>query len=139
MASNLGSAYVTLRANTKLFSRSIALARGTFLKSMAMMRGALVGLSGAFLGLGGLLAGGLAIGAMVKDMMSFEDKMTQALAIMADGSEQLKSQMEAAAMSVGRSTGFAADKAAEAFYFIASALLNPLRFCLSLLTLLKPE
>jgi TP901 family phage tail tape measure protein len=121
---SLGQAYVTLRANTKLFTRSMQMAKAGFVKSMLVMRNSMRAFSGAFVGMTSMLGGGLALGVMLKDMMVFEDKMTQALAIMGDEADKFRGKMEEAAMKIGRSTMFGADKAAEAYYFIASAGFN---------------
>mgnify|MGYP003108820342 FL=1 len=74
---------------------------------------------------------GVAIGvALVKGMtkatqefISFNDKMTQSLAIMDTTIEQQKA-MEEQALAVSRTTRISADQSAEAFFFLASAGLN---------------
>lgn len=74
---------------------------------------------------------GVAIGvALVKGMtkatqefISFNDKMTQSLAIMDTTVEQQKA-MEEQALAVSRATRISAEQSAEAFFFLASAGLN---------------
>ena len=72
-----------------------------------------------------ILGMGLAVGAFVakgiKDFASFDDKMTQSLAIMGDEAEKWRGKMEKAAREVGKTTTFSASQAAEAYFFLASA------------------
>ena len=95
-----------------------------FVGAMTTMRNGIRKFSGAFSGMTALIGGGMGLGVMLKDMMVFEDKMTQALAIMGDEADKFRGKMEEAAMAVGRTTTFGADKAAEAYYYIASAGFN---------------
>ena len=74
---------------------------------------------------------GIAVGvALVKgltkatqEFISFNDKMTQSLAIMDTTIEQQKA-MEEQALAVSRTTRISAEQSAEAFFFLASAGLN---------------
>lgn len=74
---------------------------------------------------------GIAVGvALVKgitkatqEFISFNDKMTQSLAIMDTTIEQQK-DMEAQALAVSRTTRISAEQSAEAYFFLASAGLN---------------
>ena len=58
-----------------------------------------------------------------KEFISFNDKMTQSLAIMNTTTEQQK-QMEEQALAVSRTTRISAEQSAEAYFFLASAGLN---------------
>lgn len=65
-------------------------------------------------------AGGLA----VKEFADFDQKLTESQAIMGDLSEGMKDDMAEAARDVAKSTTFAADEAAESFFFLSSAGLD---------------
>jgi len=67
----------------------------------------------------------IAFGALAaKAFVDFDDKMTQSLAIMTGVTSDMRSQMEETARTVATTFGIAADKAAESYYFLASAGLN---------------
>ena len=76
----------------------------------------------AMLGLGVAAAGFVVKG--ISDFISFEDKMTQSLAIMGDAAQGWRGEMEEAARAVGLTTTFSAEQAAESFFFLASAGLD---------------
>lgn len=63
-------------------------------------------------------------GAAVAAFGSFDDAMTQSLAIMGDVSDGMRNEMVEAARTVGRETQFSAKQAAESFFFLASAGLD---------------
>lgn len=75
-----------------------------------------------------IVAIGVAVGAVVAKSItawaSFDDKMTQSLAIMGDISKQTRDEMELVARDVAKSTRFSAEQAAEAYFFLASAGLD---------------
>ncbi len=76
----------------------------------------------AMLGLG-VAAAGFAVKG-IADFISFEDKMTQSLAIMGDAAQAWRGEMESAAREVALTTTFSAEQAAESFFFLASAGLD---------------
>jgi len=69
-----------------------------------------------------------AIGAIavksIKDFTEFDSKLNQSIAIMGDVSEAMRGDMADAARQVAKETTFAADQAAESFFFLASAGLD---------------
>ena len=67
----------------------------------------------------------LAVGAAsVKAFGSFDNAMTQSIAIMGDVSDAMRHEMEEAAKDVARATTIGASTAAEAYFFLASAGLD---------------
>jgi TP901 family phage tail tape measure protein len=60
----------------------------------------------------------------VQAFAEFDDKLTQSTAIMGDLSDAVRDDLSQAARTIGRETRFAADQAAEAFFFLASAGLD---------------
>lgn len=62
--------------------------------------------------------------AAVKSFASFDDAMTQSLAIMSNVSDRMRARMEATARTVATTTTFSATEAAEAYFFLASAGLD---------------
>lgn len=77
-------------------------------------------------GVGGVMAAGLATGgaAAVKSAGSFQQAMDQSLAIMDDVSQEQREQMETTAREVAKSYDVSAKKAAESYYYLASAGLD---------------
>lgn len=59
--------------------------------------------------------------AAVFEFAKFDEAMTKSLAIMGDVSQATRKEMEATARSIAKNTATSADKAAEAYYFLASA------------------
>jgi TP901 family phage tail tape measure protein len=67
----------------------------------------------------------IAFGAVAtKAFIDFDDKMTQSLAIMTGVTSAMREEMEATARTVATTFGIAADKAAESYFFLASAGLD---------------
>ena len=67
----------------------------------------------------------VAFGALAaKAFVSFDDKMTQSLAIMTGVTSSMRTEMEKTARTVSTTFGIAADKAAESYFFLASAGLD---------------
>lgn len=63
----------------------------------------------------------LAGGAVLKFGGDFEDAMTNSLSIMGNVNEQMRSQMEGVAMDLSEKLPYSSEKAAEAYFFLASA------------------
>ena len=63
-------------------------------------------------------------GFSIREFAKFDDAMTKSTAIMGDLSDSMRKDMSDAAREVALSTTFAADEAAEAFFFLASAGLD---------------
>jgi TP901 family phage tail tape measure protein len=63
-------------------------------------------------------------GISIREFAKFDDAMTKSTAIMGDLSDSLRKDMSDAARQVALTTTFAADQAAEAFFFLASAGLS---------------
>lgn len=59
--------------------------------------------------------------AAVTSYVSFDAKMTESLAIMGDVNQGMRDEMERTARTVGTTTTFSANQAAEAYFFLASA------------------
>jgi len=67
----------------------------------------------------------IAFGALAtKAFIDFDDKMTQSLAIMTGVTSAMRAEMETTARTVSQTFGIAADKAAESYFFLASAGLD---------------
>ncbi|KKL63122.1 hypothetical protein LCGC14_2178230, partial [marine sediment metagenome] len=67
----------------------------------------------------------VAVGAVsIKAFADFDDAMVQSIAIMGDVSDAMRHKMEEAAKDVARTTTFSAKKAAESYFFLASAGLD---------------
>jgi TP901 family phage tail tape measure protein len=67
----------------------------------------------------------VAFGAIAtKAFVDFDNKMTQSLAIMSGVTSEMRAEMEATARTVSTTFGIAADKAAESYFFLASAGLD---------------
>lgn len=60
----------------------------------------------------------------IQQFANFDSKLNQSIAIMGDVSEAMRGDMSDAAREVAKTTTFAADEAAEAFFFLASAGLD---------------
>lgn len=79
-------------------------------------------------GLVGLAAGGYAakkaFDVTIGAFASFDDKMTESLAIMGDVSDEMRQEMSDAAREVAKETTFSAEQAAESYFFLASAGLD---------------
>lgn len=60
----------------------------------------------------------------IRKFASFDEAMTQSLAIMGDVSQEMEDDMVKAARSMARQTVFSADQAAESYFFLASAGLD---------------
>lgn len=73
-------------------------------------------------------AAAVAVGAIaiesIKKFTEFDSKLNQSIAIMGDVSDAMRNDMADAARQVALETTFAADEAAEAFFFLASAGLD---------------
>jgi len=85
------------------------------------------GLGGIAAAVGGALVIrelGQAVTESVRAFAEFDDKLTQSTAIMGDLSTAMEDELAVAAREVGRTTRFAADEAAESFFFLASAGLD---------------
>jgi TP901 family phage tail tape measure protein len=63
-------------------------------------------------------------GFSIREFAKFDDAMVKSTAIMGDLSDTMRNDMSDAARQVALTTTFAADEAAEAFFFLASAGLN---------------
>jgi TP901 family phage tail tape measure protein len=73
---------------------------------------------------GAAVAGGIFAVQAVKAFISFDDAMTQSLAIMGEISGPMRNKMEEAAKAVAKTTRFSANDAATAYYDLASAGLS---------------
>lgn len=115
----VGTATIELRGDIAHFQQSMARASSEFkavggkMKSVGRTLTANVTLPLAALGAGS-----------VKAFADFDNAMTQSLAIMGDVSETMRKDMVDAARDVARTTTTSATKAAEAYFFLASAGLD---------------
>lgn len=66
----------------------------------------------------------LPVAGMVKSFASFDDKMTQSVAIMGDVSAEMRREMENTARTLSLSTKTSATDLAESYFFLASAGMN---------------
>lgn len=104
------------------------LGSGGSVQAQRGLKGLVSGAGGARFAMGGLAAGGLAVGAGLKASIdafaSFDDKMAQSRAIMGQLSDDQMARMESAARDVAKTTRLSADAAAESYFFLASAGLD---------------
>lgn len=79
--------------------------------------------AGGVVAASGVMAAALG-GLATKEFASFDEAMTESLAIMGDVSKAMREDMAAAARKVARTTTFSAEQAAKGFFFLASAGLD---------------
>ena len=116
---HLGTLFVVLTANsTKLITGMKQAQASVATNSAAMLAGA----KAMAAGVTGALA---AIGAMsIIQFAKFDSAMTKSLAIMGDVSDGMRAEMESTARMLAKETTTSAAKAAEAYFFLASAGLS---------------
>lgn len=106
---------VEVDSDTAGFRRGLdgAIAKlGSFKKQVGIAGGAV-----------GVLAGG-ALAKATSAAGTFDDAMTESLAIMGDVSSAMRDKMAGAAREVARRTSFSAEQAADSYYYLASAGLD---------------
>ena len=101
-----------LRLNTGAFDAALMNSSSRWTKFTAALRAGVFIAAEAF---GAVLVGS------VLAAQSFQQHMTQSIAIMGNVSDDVRKRMEDAARAVAKTTLFSATEAADAFYFLASA------------------
>lgn len=70
------------------------------------------------------IAGVLGVGLLIKESAQFNEAMTKSIAIMGDVDDAMRAKMEAGAKSVAEELGISLPRAAESYFFLASAGLS---------------
>jgi len=126
----IGNLIVKLGLNAKGFEDGLLKASRSINKEMGKMQRSLSGfnrLGRTFSDVGKTMTAGLTLplvglgAAATKSFASFDQAMTESLAIMGDVSQSMRSDMTAAAKTMAEQSTFSAKEAAQAYFFLASA------------------
>ncbi len=129
---NLGNLEVHLLANNKLLARGLKKAEAMMDRTSKKMRSI-----GRTMSLYVTAPLALIGGASVKAFASFDDAMTQSLAIMGDVSAEMREEMEETAKTISSKSITSATQLAESYFFLASAGLTAEQSVVSLATVEK--
>jgi len=115
----MAGAFEELRAELTLDADQMESGVSKAKSSLSGLETALVGVGAA-----GAAAGAAGIGKAVSSFASFDKKLTESTAIMDDVSKSMKEKLGKTARETAAQLGMSSDKAAESYYFLASAGLD---------------